>query len=112
MVRKPLQQELAQFHAEICQAIADTTRIAIFCELAEGAKNVSQLVEALDSPQSTVSRHLKVLRDRRLVIAERDGANVYYSLADPRVIEALDIMREVMADILAPRTRMAEALAG
>ncbi len=108
---KPLQQELAQFHAEICQAIADTTRIAIFYELAEGPKNVSQLVAALGSPQATVSRHLKVLRDRQLVVTERDGTNVYYSLADPRVIEALDIMRAVMADILARRTRMAEALA-
>ena len=107
---KPLQEELAQFHAGICQALADTTRIAILYELAEGRKNVSQLVEVLGSPQATVSRHLKVLRERGMVSNERDGANVYYSLADPRIIEALNLLREVMADILARRKQLAEAL--
>ena len=107
---KPLQEELAQFHAGICQALADTTRIAILYELAEGRKNVSQLVEVLGSPQATVSRHLKVLRERNMVNSERDGVHVYYSLADQRIIEALDLLRGVMADILAQRSRLAEAL--
>jgi len=109
---KPLQEELARFHAEICQALADTTRIAILYELAEGRKNVSQLVEALGSPQATVSRHLKVLRERGMVHSERDGVNVYYSLADQRIIEALELLRGVMADVLAQRKRLAEALTG
>jgi len=109
---KPLQEELAQLHAEICQALADTTRIAILYELAEGRKNVSQLVEALGSPQATVSRHLKVLRERGMVHSERDGVNVYYSLADQRIIEALELLRGVMADVLAQRKRLAEALTG
>ena len=107
---KPLQEELAQFHAGICQALADATRIAILYELAEGRKNVSQLVEALGSPQGTVSRHLKVLRERGMVDSERDGVNVYYSLADQRIIQALDLLRGVMADMLARRKRLAEAL--
>ena len=94
----------------ICQALADTTRIAILYELAEGRKNVTQLVEALGSPQATVSRHLKVLRERGMVNSERDGVNVYYSLADQRVIEALNLLRGVMADILGQRSRLAEAL--
>ncbi|TEU18993.1 MAG: transcriptional regulator [Anaerolineales bacterium] len=107
---KLLQNKLAQFHAGICQALADTTRIAILYELAEGRKNVSQLVEALGSPQATVSRHLKVLRERGMVNNERDGVNVYYSLADQRIIKALELLRGIMADILTQRRRLAEAL--
>ena len=110
-MEKPLQEELAQFHAGICQALADTTRIAILYELAEGRKNVSELVEVLGSPQGTVSRHLKVLRERDMVDSERDGVNVYYSLPDPRIIEALNLLRAVMANILARRGRLARALA-
>lgn len=109
-MEKPLQEELAQLHASICQALADTTRIAILYELAEGRKNVSELVEALGSPQGTVSRHLKVLRERGMVDSERDGVNVYYSLADHRIIEALNLLRAVMADMLTRRGRLAEAL--
>jgi DNA-binding transcriptional ArsR family regulator len=60
---KPRQQELVLFHAEICQALADSTRIALRYELAEGPKHVTQLVEALGQPQPTISRHLKTLRE-------------------------------------------------
>ncbi len=109
-MEKPLQEELAQLHASICQALADTTRISILYELVEGRKNVSELVEVLGSPQGTVSRHLKVLRDRQMVDSERDGVNVYYSLTDHRIIEALNLLRKVMTDILTRRGRLAEAL--
>jgi len=68
------------------------------------------MVEALGSPQATISRHLKVLRERGMVNSERDGVNIYYSLADQHVIEALNLLRGVMADILAQRRRLAEAL--
>jgi ArsR family transcriptional regulator len=108
MVRgKPLPRELAVFHAEVCQAIGGTTRIAILYELAEGQRNVTQLVEALDCPQPTVSRHLKTLRERGMVYAERAGGHVVYTLTDLRVIDALDTLREVMAGVLAERERLA-----
>jgi DNA-binding transcriptional ArsR family regulator len=108
---KPAAQELALFHAEVCQALADTTRIALLYELADGARCVSELVESLGQPQPTVSRHLKTLRDRGMLRAERQGAQVVYSLVDRRVIEALDLLRMVMGDILADRSRLAQALA-
>jgi DNA-binding transcriptional ArsR family regulator len=107
---KPLQEELNTFHAEICAALADTTRIAILYELAEGPKSVGALVAAVSSPQATVSRHLKVLRDRQIATYERDGNHVIYSLTDQRIIEALDLLRDVMARILTRRAALAEAL--
>lgn len=111
-LQKPLQDELNAFHAEICGALADTTRIAIFYELAEGAKGVGELVSVLGIPQATVSRHLKVLRDRQMVTSERDGTHVIYELTDERIVAALDLLREVMATILSRRAELAQALAG
>jgi ArsR family transcriptional regulator len=109
-LRKPLQEELNTFHAEICAALADTTRIAILYELAEGPRSVGALVSALQAPQATVSRHLKVLRDRRIVTSERDGTHVIYTLSDQRIIEALDLLREVMRGILTRRAALAQAI--
>jgi len=109
-LEKPLQDELNAFHAGICSALADTTRIALLYELSEGAKAVGELVQALGAPQATISRHLKVLRDRELVSAMRDGQSMIYSLTDYRIIEALDLLREVMAGILAHRSDLAKAL--
>ena len=68
-----LEREVNQLHASICQALADPKRILILYELHEGPKTVTELTEALKVPQPTVSRHLKMLREQRLVYNERDG---------------------------------------
>ncbi len=107
-MNKPDIQELRNMHANLCQAIADPTRIALLYELGESPKHVNQLVEALELPQATVSRHLKILRDRTLVITRRDGPYVYYRLADPRVLEALEIMRSILGDVMTRHHRLAE----
>ncbi len=75
-----------------------------------GLKNVGELGAALDINQPTVSRHLKVLRERGMVNAERLGTTVTYSLADRRVIEALDLLRAVMTDNLLQKTALVDLL--
>ncbi len=105
-----LEREVDLLHANICQALADPKRILILYALADGPRNVGDLTAALGVPQSTVSRHLKVLRDRRLVKTERDGVIVYYSLADPRVVEALDTLRAVLFGALARQAELAQRL--
>ncbi len=107
---KPLPHELQVLHAEICAALADPTRIAILYELAEGPRCVNEIVNTLDLNQTTISRHLRFLRDRGMVAAERSGANVVYSLTDQRVIQALDLMRAVLAEILTRRQALIEGL--
>jgi DNA-binding transcriptional ArsR family regulator len=109
-VDKALQEEIGQLHAELCQCLADPRRISILYALSEGSKNVSELMEALDMNRATASRHLKVLRDGSMVNTEREGVSIYYSLADDRVITALDLLREVLAQVLAQRKALAEAL--
>ena len=107
---KALREEIDQLHAELCQCLADPRRISILYALSDGPKNVSELMEILDMNRATASRHLKVLRDGAMVSTERDGVSIYYSLADGRVIQALDLLRGVLAEILAQRKTLAEAL--
>jgi DNA-binding transcriptional ArsR family regulator len=105
-----LMQEIDVLHANICDALADPKRIAMLYALREGAMTVNQLAETLDLPQATASRHLKILRERRLVRARRDGMNVYYSLTNDKVLNALDLLREVLNENLAHGARLAQAL--
>ena len=90
--------------------MADPRRIAILYTLGDGPKSVGELMEAVDMTRATASRHLKVLRERAMVDTERDGVTIYYSLTDQRVIQALDLLREVLGRILAQRKTLAEAL--
>lgn len=98
MVSPTLVQEITQLHADFCSALADSTRLILLYALADGPRNVTELTEELGMPQPTVSRHLKVLRDRGMVNATRQGMTVQYSLGDHRIIDALDTLRSIMRD--------------
>ena len=95
-----LRQEIHELHAKICAGLADPIRILILYALNDQPRYVTELAELLDIPQPTISRHLRVLRERGLVNSERDSHTVNYYLADQRIIEALNLMRAVLADQL------------
>lgn len=107
-----LREEIAQLHAQVCSGLADTNRILILYTLRENSLNVSELSETLGLPQPTTSRHLKVLRERGLVVAERDAQSIYYTLADQRVIQALDLLRAVLNDKLEAQAQLVRGPAG
>jgi len=94
---KKLEQEIALLHERICSALGDPTRVLILYLLSENAHFVNEIAEKLEIPQSTVSRHLRVLRERNLVQTDRQGTAVQYSLNDMRIIKSLNIMREILA---------------
>jgi ArsR family transcriptional regulator len=101
-----LSQEINLLHADICSALADPNRILILYLLAEKPYTVSQLTEAINATQPTTSRQLKVLRERGLVRASRQGQAVEYSLIDPRIMDALNTLRAVLRDSLAYRANL------
>jgi ArsR family transcriptional regulator len=105
-----LREEITRLHAQICGGLADPNRILILYTLADGPHNVSELTAILNLPQPTVSRHLKTLRERSMVQAERVGQAVIYSLADRRIIEALDLLRAFMADSLRNQSVLARTV--
>jgi ArsR family transcriptional regulator len=102
----PTIEEFTLLHANICEALADTKRLQILFALSEGPCNVSALARLLSAPQPTISRHLTVLRQRALVETERDGTSIIYRLADPRIIDALNIMRLTSRDAMQRRAGM------
>lgn len=105
-----LENEVLQLHAEICAGLADPSRIMILYELSSGPRNVTELCTNLNMPQPMTSRHLKVLRERGMVSAERQGTVIQYSLADRRLVEALDLLRAALRDILARRVQLVDVI--
>lgn len=99
-----LETEINLLHTHICPAMGDPKRMLLLYQLAEGEQTVSQLTEALGQPQSTISRHLAILRENRLVNTRRQGTSVIYSLADRRILGAIDILRQVLSQQLTDRT--------
>jgi ArsR family transcriptional regulator len=107
-MNKTLETEVNQLHAEICAGLADPKRILILYELAAGPRHVTELAGSLNLNQPLVSRHLKVLRERGMVVATRVGPAVEYRISDMRLIQALDLLRAVLHDGLAHRASLVE----
>jgi DNA-binding transcriptional ArsR family regulator len=105
-----LEQEINQLHAEICAGLADPKRILILYALHEKPRNVNELVELLELSQPMVSRHLKVLRERGMVNTVRYGTTVEYRLSDERLIQALDLLRAVLASKLISQAALADTI--
>ena len=80
------------------RGLADPTRVKILYLLLEGDRNVGELVESVGSSQGRVSSHLACLRWCGYVISYREGKNVYYTLADPRVKELLELAQRILTD--------------
>jgi ArsR family transcriptional regulator len=106
MVTPTLTQEVSQLEADLCFALADSTRILILYALDEKARNVTEIGNMLGCTQPTTSRHLKILRERGLVHTKRQGTKITYYLSDRRIIKALDILRSVLRDRLTHRASL------
>ena len=89
-------KEIEMLHDRVCYALADPKRLMILYHLSLRRLSVGALSAELELPQTTVSRHLRILRDRGLVEPQREGTTIFYSLADTRIIQALDIMLELV----------------
>ena len=100
-----LRQELDELVASMCKALNDPKRLLLLYALRNGRYTVTELCELIEAPQSN-TQHLAVLRDRGLVEAERQGNNVVYSLRHPKVIGAIDVLRNVMSDELERQTAL------
>lgn len=98
--------ELHELHARVCKAIADPKRLLIINELRDQELSVGDLCEALDVSQSNVSQHLAILRERGVVSTRRDGTRVLYTLRGKKVLQAVDLLREFLAEDLADRGRL------
>jgi DNA-binding transcriptional ArsR family regulator len=110
-MNKTLEAEVNQLHAEICGGLADPNRIMILYTLSQSPHNVTELSNELEMSQPMVSRHLKVLRERGMVTSQRNGTVIVYSLGDKRLVQALDLLRAAMRDMMAKRAELIEAIA-
>lgn len=90
MDAKILTTEQLDTASQILKAMAHPIRVSIM-SLLEGEKlNVTQIYETLNLEQSVVSHHLGILRDKGVLLAERDGKNVFYSLKSELLSSVID----------------------
>ena len=89
-----MQDALRKFKAQVFQALAHPTRIAIIEALRDGELPAGKLLELLQVEQANLSQHLAVLRSKQVLVNRKVGNQVFYAVRDPVLIQVLDLLRQ------------------
>jgi len=92
-------------HADMCKTISNPRRQAILDTIRNSEMTVSELIERTGISQANLSQHLSILRSKGVVKTRRDGNNIYYSISNIKIIDAYDLISEVLEDSMASREK-------
>lgn len=98
--------EILDIQARLCQAMGLPARLKIIHSLREGEKSVSELADLTGSTPGAVSQQLGILRGAGILVARRQGAGMYYQIANPKIMTICLLMREVLAEQISQRSRV------
>jgi DNA-binding transcriptional ArsR family regulator len=86
--------------ATISKTLANPIRLAIVHILKDGEKSVNELTDIIGISQSNLSQHLALMRQIGIVTTRKQGTSIFYSVTNPKINEACDTVRELVADLL------------
>jgi len=92
-------------HSDVCKTLANPKRQEILDNLREKALTVNEIVKKTGISQANLSQHLAILRTKGIVTSRRDGINVYYSITNSKIIQAFDLISQVLNDSLISQTK-------
>ncbi len=104
------EDRIFELHASMCQTLANPVRLKILYLLQDGEKSVNELTNVLKLHQANVSQHLTILREKNIIIARREGTSIHYSIANPKVTQAMEIIRQALFENLAKQEKIAKSL--
>lgn len=90
------ERKLLERQAQLCRVLADPSRLELLYHLGASEHTVGELVARTGLRQANVSQHLALLRERGVVRTRRVGTAIYYSLADPDILEACRLTRKIL----------------
>ncbi len=103
-------EKIFELHADICKVFSNAKRLEILDALRGKEMTARQLIEKIGLSKANLSQHLSILRSRGVVLNRREGLNIYYRLANPKIIQAFDLMREVLLEQFQEKGKMVASL--
>lgn len=89
-------ENTADLQAELIKALANPVRLRLLHELRRGQKTATDLINACGLAKANVSQHINLLKKEGLVRCSKRGTFCHYSIADPRVLEAVTLLQQVL----------------
>ncbi|MBI2060343.1 MAG: winged helix-turn-helix transcriptional regulator [Nitrospirae bacterium] len=99
-------RRIFELHAQICKVLSNPRRLEIIHHLRGAEGTVKQLVNATGYPKANLSQHLSVMRAAGLLRSRRNGREIHYRLAFPKMLKAYDLLREILFERMREQSRM------
>ena len=91
-------KEIYKIHAEMCKVFSNPIRLEILNLLRDKEMSVTELIEKAKLSQANISQHLSIMKSKGIVTSNRKGKNIYYKLINPKIINAFDMIREILSE--------------
>jgi len=91
-----MEDQIYTYHAEMCKVFSHPKRLELINALRDKEMNVGDLSQRLGLTIGNLSQHLAMMRERRILVSKKEGNLVYYRIANPRLLEAFDLLREIL----------------
>lgn len=95
-IEPSLEQRVYQHHAQMCQVFSHPKRLHIINALREEELSVTELSRRTGTAMPNLSQHLKMMRERGFLSSRKERNTVYYRVADPKLMQAFDLLREIL----------------
>ncbi|MHB8138113.1 MAG: ArsR/SmtB family transcription factor [Smithellaceae bacterium] len=103
-------ESIFKLQADICKIFANDKRLEIINLLKEKEMSNSELMQKTGLPKVNISQHMNVLKTKGVVLTRREGIQIYYRIANPKIIQACNLMKEVLMDQLVEKEKMVSRL--
>ena len=101
-------REFYRIHAEMCKVFSNPIRLEILHLLRYDELSVTELIEKSKLSQANISQHLAIMKAKGVVISRREGKNMYYKLANPKMVMAFDIIRDSLIEKMKKESAIAK----
>ena len=91
-----MEDQIYAYHAEMCKVFSHPKRLELINLLRDGEVSAGELGERLGLSPANLSQHLTMMRERHILVSRKEGNVVYYRIANPRLLEAFDLLREIL----------------
>lgn len=104
------QKDLFKLHADFCKFMANPKRIEILFLIGEKEMCVEEIATVMGVKVPNISQHLAIMREKGVVEVRRDGNKMYYSISNPKTLQACIIMREAMVEQMEKQFAMIKSI--
>ncbi len=91
-----MEDQIYAYHAEMCKVLSHPKRLELINTLRDKEISAGELGQRLELTPANLSQHLTMMRERHILISRREGNVVYYRIANPRLLEVFDLLREIL----------------